>query len=141
MTQETARQVSTGNRVALLVAGDLLGLMIFAAIGRASHHQATGLDTITQIAFTAAPFLAGWLFAAPWVGAFRSDLHDRPAALAARTVLAWLLGCPIGLGLRALLLQRSIPLSFAIVTFLTVLAILVVWRVLFAIAIRRRMPA
>jgi hypothetical protein len=137
-TQAERRPTGAAGRLALLVAGDALAFLAFAAIGRASHSEAAGIDALAQIAYTAAPFAAGWFLAAPWAGAFRATLYGRPQALAARTALAWLIACPIGLVLRALLLQREIPLSFAVVTFLSVLAIMLVWRTLFALAIRNR---
>jgi hypothetical protein len=44
------------------------------------------------------------------------------------TLVAWLITLPLGLGLRWLQLGRASPLSFALVTFLTVAILLVIWR-------------
>src|SRR5689334_1124680 len=51
---------SSARRTTLLAAGDALAFMVFAALGRASHSEAAGLDAIMQVAETAAPFAAGW---------------------------------------------------------------------------------
>ena len=122
---------------AALVAGDALAFMLFSAIGRTSHGEAAGLEALLQVAGTAAPFLAGWFLAAPPLGAYRPALLAGPRPMLARTALAWLVAWPLGLGLRALLLQRGIPISFALVTFATVLVILGLWRGLFALGAAR----
>lgn len=126
------------SRSALLVAGDALAFLVFAAAGRASHGEAAGLDAALQVAETAAPFVAGWLLVAPLAGAYRADVVTSPRAMAARTALAWLIACPAGLMLRALLRQSGIPLSFAITTFVVNLVILLAWRLLYASLARRR---
>ena len=38
-----------------LILGDALVFLIFAAIGRRSHGEAAGLDSLLQVALTAAP--------------------------------------------------------------------------------------
>src|SRR5262245_6936250 len=115
-------RAATPSRVrhgALLVAGDALAFLIFSAIGRASHSEAAGLAALAQIAETAAPFAIGWFAVAPFVGVFRAEVAARPRRMLARTAVAWLLAWPVGLLLRALIRQTSIPLSFAVVTLLT----------------------
>ena len=49
---------STANRVrtTILIVGDACVFVIFAAVGRASHHEASGLNALLQIVLTAAPF-------------------------------------------------------------------------------------
>ena len=119
-------------RGAALAVGDALAFMLFAGIGRASHNEAVGLDAILQVAETAAPFAIGWFVVAPFVGAFSTDVRGHPRTMLTRTALAWLIAWPIGLLLRALIRQTGIPTTFAIITLLTVLLILLGWRGLFA---------
>jgi hypothetical protein len=119
-------------RSAVLVAGDALAFMVFAALGRASHSEAAGLSAILQVVETAAPFAIGWYAVAPFVGVYRAELAQQPRRLLERTALAWLLAWPIGLLLRALIRQTTIPLSFAIVTLIANLLILLGWRGVFA---------
>jgi hypothetical protein len=124
-------------RVVALIVGDTIAFLVFAAVGRASHAEAAGLGAFVQVLETAAPFLVGWFVAAPLAGAFRSDLAGHPRQLLLRTGAAWLFAWPIGLGLRSLIRQTSISPSFAIVTLITVLIILGVWRGIFGLAIAR----
>jgi hypothetical protein len=116
----------------LLAGGDLLAFLLFSAIGRASHSEAAGIDALAQIAETAAPFAIGWFVVAPLAGAFSAETISGPRRMLGRTALAWLLAWPVGLLLRALIRQASIPLSFAIVTLLTNMLILLSWRGAFA---------
>ncbi len=130
--------IAMPGRTAALVAGDAVAFLIFAAIGRASHAEGAGLDAIVQVAETAAPFLAAWYAVAPFLGAYRPHQTATPRGMLARTALSWLVAWPIGLGLRALVRHSGIPVSFAIVTFLTVLAILAIWRTIFVLLAARR---
>jgi Protein of unknown function (DUF3054) len=127
----TSRSLFQGQRIRpllTLILGDTLAFLVFAAIGRSSHVEAAGLNAIPQIVETAAPFLIGWAIAAPFVGAYRVELLTSAKGMLARTAMAWLLAWPLGLGLRALIRQSSIPISFALVTFIAVLLIICVWR-------------
>jgi hypothetical protein len=128
-------------RGVLLAGGDALAFLVFSAIGRASHSEAAGLGALLEVAETAAPFAIGWFVVAPLAGAFKAELAERPRALLARTALAWLLAWPLGLLLRALIRQAGIPLSFAIVTLITNLLILLSWRGAFAWLASRRSRA
>jgi hypothetical protein len=129
---ERVATVARVRRSALLAVGDALAFMIFAALGRASHSEAAGFAAILQVAETAAPFAIGWFVVAPFAGTYRADIASRPRQMLERSALAWLLAWPIGLLLRALIRQTTIPLSFALVTLITNLLILLGWRGLFA---------
>lgn len=127
----------------LLIAGDLISFTIFAIIGRRSHSEPADVLAWYEVLKTAAPFMAGWFLVAPWLGAFRAADYLRGAThgigtVARRTALAWLVAAPLALLLRALLLQRGIPWTFALITFTTNLIFLTGWRSLFALLWRRR---
>jgi hypothetical protein len=126
--------------------GDIVSFLVFAALGRSSHGEAAGLGALFEVAKTATPFLLGWFLAAPWLGAYR--LAEKPGApplqvgpFVRRTALAWLAAWPLGLALRALFLWRGIPVSFALVTFITNIIFLVGWRGIFAWLASRRFQA
>lgn len=136
--EQSHHSSAAGRRTALLVIGDAAALMIFAAIGRASHGEEAGLTALAQVAETAAPFIIGWFAVAPLIGAYRADVTGAPPRMLARTALTWLIAWPVGLGLRALIRQTTIPLSFALVTFITVLTIMILWRGVFALIAARR---
>jgi hypothetical protein len=43
-------------RIAALVVGDLIAFVVFATLGRDTHHEATGLGAIGETLWTALPF-------------------------------------------------------------------------------------
>ena len=122
-------EMSNTRRIATLVVGDALTFLIFAAIGRSSHGEATGLAAIPQIALTAAPFAAAWFIVAPFAGAYRRELTAQPRKMAIRTVLAWLLSWPVAMALRGIFVDHAVPpLSFALITLIFNTFILLIWR-------------
>ena len=108
-----------------LIVGDAISFLVFAAIGRRNHSEN---GAVVDVALTAAPFFVAWLVVAALTGALRGDLLQSSRRTLARTALAWLLAWPLGLGLRALVLQREIPLSFAIVVGIANTVLLLGWR-------------
>lgn len=113
--------------------GDLFVLILFASIGRASHEE--GL-TVLGIVETAAPFVLGWFVATPFMGAYRDEAIEAPKRAVLLTARTWIVGIPLGLLFRAIYLRREIPVSFAIVTLLTTLVLLSLWRA--GVALLRR---
>ncbi|MCS6842227.1 MAG: DUF3054 domain-containing protein [Roseiflexus sp.] len=136
--EQSHHSLATRRRTALLVIGDALALLVFAAIGRASHGEDAGLTALAQVTETAAPFIIGWFAVAPLIGAYRADITGAPQRMLARTTLTWLVAWPVSLGLRAFIRQTTIPLSFALVTFIAVLTIMTLWRSAFALIAARR---
>lgn len=146
---EQARQGESNSRIAhgrgqiaALVGGDIIAFIVFAAIGRRSHGEAAGFGALLEVIWTAAPFIAGWFVVAPWLGAYRfatsGSLLSVVLRFTRRSALVWLAAWPVGLVLRALLLNRSIPLSFALVTLITNTILLCGWRAVFAWVARSR---
>ena len=120
--------------VIMLVIGDLLCFLIFAALGRDTHGETSGFAAIPQIIKTALPFAAGWFLVSPFVGAFRHKILAQPRAMVMRTVLAWLLSWPIAMLLRGIFVDHGIPpFSFAFVVLLFNTVLLLVWRWPFAL--------
>ena len=122
-------------RATALVAGDTAAFLLFAAVGRRTHDEASGLAAIGQIAITALPFALGWFAVSPLVGAFRRGLTQGPWRMLARTELSWLAAWPVTLVLRwAIAPDHNIPVSFAIVILLANALFLGLWRTGFALA-------
>ncbi len=135
-TKETKDPPETSNtgRIAILVVGDAIAFLVFAAIGRSSHGEAAGLTAIPQIALTAAPFAAGWFIVAPFVGAYRRELTAQPRKMAIRTILSWVLSWPVAMALRGIFVDHAVPpVSFAIITLIVNTFILLIWRWPFAL--------
>jgi hypothetical protein len=122
-------EMSNTRRIITLVAGDAIAFLVFAAIGRGSHGEATGLAAIPQIALTAAPFAAAWFIVAPFAGAYRRELTVEPRKMAIRTVLAWVFSWPVAMALRGIFVDHAVPpISFALITLIFNTLILLVWR-------------
>ncbi len=121
-------------RIAILVVGDLIAFAVFAALGRETHNEATGLGAIGQTLWTALPFALGWFLVAPWLGAFKRAGAERPLDMLRRTEIAWLASWPVALLLRwAFTPNHHLPpLAFATVALLANAVILGVWRTIFA---------
>ncbi|MEF3274546.1 MAG: DUF3054 domain-containing protein [Chloroflexus sp.] len=111
-------------RLAVLIGGDGVVFLLFALLGRSSHGLVDENPLFASLR-VALPFFLAWLLVAPWLGLFRPQ---PPARVILLTLSAWLIALPLGLGLRWLQLGRSSPASFAIVTFLTVALLLLIWR-------------
>ncbi len=128
--------------VITLVIGDALCFLIFAAIGRGSHGEATGIAAIPQVIVTALPLAAGWFLVSPFMGAFRRDVAAQPRTMAIRVALAWVPSWLVAMVLRGIFVDHGVPpVSFALVVLLFNLAILLAWRWLFALintAMRKR---
>lgn len=115
-----------------LVVGDVVSFLVFAVAGRDSHGEATGLNAISEILFTALPFALGWLLIAPWLGAFRREKTSAPIDMLKRTELAWLCSLPLVLALRWIFAGHIPPLPFVIVLTLFNALFLGGWRTAFA---------
>lgn len=105
-----------------VVLGDIVALLVFAAIGRQSHNETNPIEAIIA---TAAPFIIGWLLVA-WPSGL---LMPQPLLRwILRTMLFNVAGCGLGLLIRSIWLQRDIPISFAVVSFLATASLLIIVR-------------
>jgi len=126
-------------RVVALVAGDTASFLLFAAVGRRTHDEASGITALLQIAETAVPFALGWFAIAPFAGAFRRSKTTGLWRMLARTEFAWLLAWPVTLLLRwAIAPDHYVPFSFALVILLANAVFLGLWRTAFALVERWR---
>ncbi len=125
-------------RTVILVFGDVIVFLVFAAIGRRSHGEEAGLSAALQIATTAVPFLLGWFLVAPLIGAFRRNIMADPLKMARRTALAWLAAWPVAMLIRGLLVDHGVPpWTFWLVAFLSNIIFLQIWRLPYALVARR----
>ena len=122
-----AVQRDTRPAVAAL-AGDIVCVVVFCAIGRRSH--AEGL-TLAGIAETAWPFLSGtligWLIARAW---------RAPTAVAPTGVIVWLATVAVGMVLRKASSQ-GVAVSFIVVASIVTALLLLGWRGVAAVVRRR----
>ncbi|AFS16760.1 Hypothetical protein MIP_07076 [Mycobacterium intracellulare subsp. intracellulare MTCC 9506] len=108
---------------------DVVGVLVFCALGRRSHDE--GLN-LTGIATTAWPFLTGtavgWLAARGW---------RRPTALAPTGVVVWLSTVVVGMVLRKAT-SAGVTASFVVVATAVTALLLLGWRVAVGLTLRRR---
>jgi hypothetical protein len=112
---------------ALALAADLVAVVVFAAVGRVNHAESGDL---WGLLVTLAPFAAGVVaaWATPVVRTDPSGLRAGAVVLAGAVV--------VGLALRAGFTGR-LPLSFAVVTALSLAVLLLGWRALSLVVARR----
>lgn len=126
-------------RLAALIAGDALSFVVFAAVGRHSHNEATGLSAIGVTLATAVPFAAGWFAVSPWLGAFKRSVTTGVRSMLKRTEIAWVAAWPAAVLLRwAFGPDHKMYVSFALVILIANAVFLGVWRSLFALLAGRR---
>ncbi len=105
------KEIPFNQVVIVLIIGDVICFLIFAAVGRNTHGEASGFAAIPQIIITALPFAIGWFLVSPFVGVFRREIVAQ----------------------RIFVDHRTPPISFAIVVLLFNMALLLLWRWLFAL--------
>jgi DUF3054 family protein len=138
---KTSREMPYKRAVIMLIIGDILCFLIFAALGRRSHGEASGFAAIPQIIITALPFIAGWFLVSPFVGAFRHKIMAQPRSMVIRTAVAWLLAWPVAMLLRGIFVDHGVPpISFALIVLFFNMLLLLIWRWPFALinSLRKR---
>jgi hypothetical protein len=113
--------LTTTRRTGLLPLADALGILAFATVGLLSHDHALSLAGYARDAL---PVLGGWYAAALVFGGYRTP--------SARTLLlTWIVGVPLGLLVRALVLGRDLDGGQAVF-----LGITLAFTLLFVLAFR-----
>jgi peptidoglycan/LPS O-acetylase OafA/YrhL len=108
---------------------DVIGVLVFCAVGRRSHDE--GLN-IGGVATTAWPFLAGTV-----VGWLASRAWRRPTAVAPTGVIVWLGTVVVGMVLRKAS-SAGVAASFVVVAASVTAVLLLGWRAVLGLALRRR---
>lgn len=116
--------------------GDVVLLVLVFASGTVRHN---GLDVLwTEPLYTLAtiaPFLVGWAVAAPLLGAYHPRTRASLGWAVGAVVPAWLVADALALGLRATpWLHGGVSPVFALVTVVTGIGGLIVWRIVYALA-------
>jgi hypothetical protein len=111
------------------VLADVVGVLVFCAVGRRSH--AEGI-TVAGVAATAWPFLTGTV-----VGWLASRGWRRPTAIAPTGLTVWLCTVVVGMLLRRLT-GAGVAASFVVVASTVTAVVLLGWRAAAGLALRRR---
>ncbi|MFM2308616.1 MAG: hypothetical protein RLY87_736 [Chloroflexota bacterium] len=111
----------------VVTAADIGALILFAAIGRQSHAES---NQFLAILSTALPFIVSWLVVSALTGLERPQAFKRWII----QTLSWApLSALVGLALRAIWLERTIPFTFAIITICVTTFLLLAVRILFSV--------
>lgn len=129
-TEVSGRRITSVLVVAFVV--DVLVVVVFAAIGRASHDEGVWGPGGSGLFQTAWPFIValivGWLGTLAW---------RRPLAPVRTGLGVWAITVVGGMLLRALSGQGTAP-AFIVVAAVTLLAFLVGWRVVYTLIVGAR---
>lgn len=111
-----------------VVAGDLAAIVLVLSAGMLRH----GVNPLARpghAAAVVAPFVLGWVLAAPAAGAYAREAREDLRASVGTAAVAWVVAAPVGAALRATppLPGRSPP-TFVLVVAGVGLAALVAWR-------------
>lgn len=121
-------RVDRSSKTAWLAVGDVVVIVVFLLLG-ALRHGVNPLAQPLRVADTVAPFLVGWVLAAPLVGAYAPRARQSVRTAAALGVVAWFPANLIGSALRATpYFHGNAPLAFVAVTFGVGAAFLGAWR-------------
>jgi hypothetical protein len=115
--------------IVIVATGDVVLLLMFAVIGRWSHHEFSARGLWVTLG-TAAPFIVGWALVAPPLGAYnRRSFVSIPSSVK-RLLVAWPIGLVAALLIRSIV-DHEIPApAFIAVAFCFNLLTLSVWRAL-----------
>jgi hypothetical protein len=108
---------------------DVIGVLLFCALGRRSHDE--GLS-ITGVATTAWPFLTGTV-----VGWLASRGWRQPTAVVPTGVIVWLCTVVVGMLLRKAS-AAGVAASFVVVAASVTAVLLLGWRAVVGLSLRRR---
>lgn len=128
----------TPGQLLMMLLGDLIVLVVFIMIGRSDHDMTFSFwDSIV----TAFPFMLAWLPIAWLTGAYRSRAFTAGVGSALlRTLLTSVIAIPVGLILRSWMYDKELFTAFFLVTLILLTLFMLIWRGLFAAAVRRFGP-
>ena len=137
-TTTTSNSLSSPLDNPALATLDMVALLGFAAIGKASH-AADGSIDVGAVLVTAFPFLTAWFVTSPLTGVYRElETTTLPKDVAkealVQAITGWAVAIPLGCALRGIIKGYVPPIPFVIVTLVATLVILGAVRVVYSIA-------
>ncbi len=120
---------SAGRVTRILIAGDVVAMLLWVALGLASHRMSDNwLQNVVRIV---APFLIGWAVVAPFTRAYDLGALRRPFTFMRRSATCWFLATMLGLVHRATLFGSGFVPVFAAVTLVVTAVLVLGWRAAF----------
>ena len=124
-------RVDADRTIGLTLAGDLLCIGLFVALGVLRHPESTPL--YVRVPETAAPFIAGWLLVGAFFGTFTAESLVGTRTVALRAGVAWLGADLLAQAARATpFVAGGVAPAFVVVSLVTGGAFLVGWRTVVA---------
>jgi hypothetical protein len=115
----------------LLALMDLILLLVFASIGKASHSDIDGSIDLIAVAKTAGPFVCSWFVVTPFLGCFTPMATGDLKGAALTTTKGWIVAIPLGCVIRGIFKGYVPPLPFVIVTLIATWVLLVGGRAIY----------
>lgn len=116
----------------ILLLGDLAAILLFVFLGQLDHDTTDPNNLILGLFRATFPFLITWIIVAFLAGAYPAAKNITIRTLLLHGLNAWLIAAPLGLLLRAFLLERGgIPAIFMLLTLVVGGAFVLIWRLLF----------
>lgn len=116
----------------LLATIDAVALVIFSALGKASHSADGSLD-ILGIMVTAFPFLLSWFATSPITGVYKDEEESGIVEAGKLAAKGWIVAVPLGCALRGVIKGYVPPAPFVIVTMIVTLVMLAGSRILYTV--------
>jgi hypothetical protein len=107
----------------LLAALDLMAIILFSSVGKASHSSDGSIDPLAVL-WVALPFLISWFTITPFLGLYGDDATKSKTVAAIKAAKGWIIAVPIGCVLRGILKGYIPPVPFVIVTMIATLVII-----------------
>ena len=118
------------NRV--LAAGDLLALLAFVILGRIVHAGSGPVDWLVNMPRIAAPFLLGWVVAAPVFGAYRRASAISTGRFLLNSALTLMAADLIAFAVRGYVIADAVTLPFVLTAVAMTALFVIGWRLLYA---------
>ena len=112
---------------------DFISILLFAAVGKASHAPDGSIDFVAVL-ITAFPFVLSWFLITPLMGSYNRIATEDAIGSLTYTARGWSLAVPVGCALRGLIKGYIPPTSFVIVTMIATLVIIGGARALYVVA-------
>jgi hypothetical protein len=127
-TESSSPKSSSPLEKPVLAVLDLVTLLVFAGVGKASHASDGNLDLLA-VGITAFPFIVSWLATSFFTGIYGPiDSQKWLQSSFQQTLQGWIVAIPLGCVGRGLIKGYVPPASFVIVTMIATLVMLGVTR-------------
>ncbi|MCY3904070.1 MAG: DUF3054 domain-containing protein [Caldilineaceae bacterium] len=116
----------------VLAIGDLLALVVFVILGRIVHAGSGPIDWLANAPRIAAPFLLGWVIAAPVFSAYARANAPWTGRFLLNSAFTLIAADLIAFAVRGYLFSDSVTVPFVLTAFAFTALLVLGWRLVFA---------